>query len=219
MRKIFFILLLIFILSIIANIVFADEGKKEKKHFKEKFVIALQEKGIPKEIIVITISMLPIFELRGAIPIGQKILGLSWWFTFILAFIGNMLPIPFILLFLEPVSKWLRKIVIFDRFLEWLFARTRKRSEIIRKYEALGLILFVAIPLPITGAWTGSVAAFLFGIRFYNAILAISMGVFIAGCIVTALTVLGVWGAIIAGVLLSGLALSSFWKMFKKQDN
>jgi uncharacterized membrane protein len=128
----------------------------------------------------------------------------------------NLIIVIPILLFLEPISNFLRKLSVFDRFFRWLFARTRRRSAIVEKYETLGLILFVAIPLPVTGAWTGALAAFLFGISFRNAIVAIAMGVFIAGCIVATLTLMGIIGAIIAGVVLSLLGLSSFWGYLKK---
>ena len=100
MKKIFLILLITFVLliTIIINIAFAVPEEAEHHSFKEKIkegiIQFLQDKGIPKEIIVITIAMLPIFELRGAIPISHQFFGITWWFTFILAFIGNMIPVP-----------------------------------------------------------------------------------------------------------------------------
>jgi len=99
-----------------------------------------------------------------------------------------MLPVPFILYLLDPVSTLMSRWSYSDRFMTWLFDRTRARSETVRKYETLGLILFVAIPLPVTGAWTGSIAAFLFGLRKIPALVAVFCGVLIAGVVVSVAT-------------------------------
>jgi uncharacterized membrane protein len=136
-------------------------------------------------------AMLPVLELRGAIPLGILKFGLSLKEVYILSVIGNLIPVIPILLFLKFGSGFLRKYKWGDKFFTWLFAHTRRRSQLVEKYESLGLMLFVAIPLPITGAWTGSVAAFLFGIRFRYAFLAIILGVLLAGIIVVIATKLG----------------------------
>ncbi len=142
--------------------------------------------GIPKELAVFSIAMLPVSELRGAIPYGLLTEPkLSVARTYILAVLGNFVPVIPILLFLEPVSKFLRRVPILDRLLTWFFARTRRRGTLVEKYEAIGLTLFVAIPLPVTGAWTGAIMAFLFGIRFKWAAVCISLGIMIAGVVVT----------------------------------
>ncbi|MDD5551613.1 MAG: small multi-drug export protein [Candidatus Pacebacteria bacterium] len=148
----------------------------------------------PPEFLVFLLAMAPISELRGAIPTGVAIFGLSFWKVFCIAFFGNLIPVALILLFLEPVSKFLRKnSKFFDRFFNWLFEKTRKKvSPKIKNYEKLGLTLFVAIPLPITGGWTGAVAAFLLGLPFKVAFPLITIGVFIAGVIVSILTLSGV---------------------------
>ena len=113
--------------------------------------------------------------------------------TYILAVIGNMLPVIPLLLFLDPVSTYLRRFKIGDMFFSWLFTRTHyKHSERFEKYGTFALTIFVAIPLPVTGAWTGCAAAFVFGIKFRHALLAISAGVMIAGVIVTAFTLGGI---------------------------
>jgi uncharacterized membrane protein len=141
-------------------------------------------------VIVLVVSMLPIFELRGGIPCGFA-LGLVWWKTYLMAILGNMVPVVPLLLFLDPVSNWLRRrIALADRFFEWLFARTRRRTEAgIRKYGFFfGLMIFVAIPLPVTGAWTGCAAAFIFGIRFRYSLPAVLAGVLIASIIVSVAT-------------------------------
>jgi uncharacterized membrane protein len=114
-----------------------------------------------------------------------------WYYAFLLGVIGNLLPVPFILLFLETATRLLSRVRLFDRFLNWLFERTRRRGKIIQKYERIGLVLFVAIPLPVTGAWTGSLAAVLFGLKFKHAFLSIFIGVLIAGVIITCLSYFG----------------------------
>ncbi len=145
---------------------------------------------LPKELVITIIAALPVLELRGAIPIGLS-MGLEVKRVVFFSIIGNLIPIIPILFLLEPVSAYLRKFCLFKKFFDWLFERTRRRSDLIEKYEFLGLILFVAIPLPITGAWTGCVAATMFKIRLRYAILAITLGVVIAACIVTAVSLAG----------------------------
>lgn len=144
-----------------------------------------------EQFITFLTAMLPILELRGAIPLGILKLGLSAKEAYILSVVGNLVPVIPILLFLKSTSRFLRKYRWGDRFFTWLFAHTRRRSQLVEKYESLGLMLFVAIPLPVTGAWTGSVAAFLFGIRLRYAFLAITLGVLLAGVIVLLATKLG----------------------------
>jgi len=139
------------------------------------------------ELSVLIMAALPISELRGAIPLGA-IRGLPVVETYLLAVAGNLIPVIPLLLFLKPVSEKLSRFRITKRFFEWLYGRTKKRAEIVQKYEAIGLSLFVAIPLPITGAWTGCVAASLFRIKFKYALPAIICGVLLAGLIVTSLT-------------------------------
>jgi uncharacterized membrane protein len=113
--------------------------------------------------------------------------------AYFLAVIGNMLPVIPLLLFLEPVSTYLRRFRIFDIFFSWLFDRTRRNhTERFEKYGTLALTLFVAVPLPVTGAWTGCAAAFVFGIKFRHALPAILIGVMIAGLIVSFVTVSGI---------------------------
>lgn len=135
----------------------------------------------------VLLAMIPIGELRAAIPIANQSFHLPLWQAFVLAVIGNMIPIPFVLLFLGPVSDWLMKHSrLMNRFFGWLFSRTRKKLE--KKYELyaeIALAAFVAIPLPVTGAWTGAAAAFLFDIPFRKALFWIFVGVLTAGVIVT----------------------------------
>ena len=143
-----------------------------------------------KEIAVVVLSALPISELRGAIPLGIA-MGFSPLKVYLLAFIGNVIPVVPLLFLLQPISEKLRHIKIFEKFFNWLFERTRRKASLIEKFEALGLILFVAIPLPITGAWTGCVAATLFKIRFRYAFIAILCGIAIAGLVVLGISLAG----------------------------
>jgi len=168
--------------------------------------------GFSKELVVLIISALPILELRGAIPVAINLFNFHWYYAVLLAIIGNLIPVPLILLFLNAVVRFLSRVSFFDRFFQWLFAYTRKRGGIIERYERIGLALFVAIPLPITGAWTGSLAAVLFGLKFKHAMLSIFIGVLIAGIIVTCLSLLGWVGAVIAGIGLGALAVFGLWK-------
>jgi uncharacterized membrane protein len=149
----------------------------------------LASHGLPPEVIIFLLAMAPIFELRGAIPVAL-IFDIAIWKVYLTAVIGNMVPVLPILLLLEPVSNFLSEhSKTFNRFFEWLFNRTKRRVESkIEKYGALGLIVFVAIPLPVTGAWTGCIAAFLFGIRLRYSFPAILAGVMIAGIVVSIVT-------------------------------
>ena len=147
--------------------------------------------GFPNWLEVLAFAVSPISELRGAIPWAILKHHFPWYYAFLLAVIGNLLPVPFILLFLDTFSRLLSKIGIFEKMLHWLFERTRRRGKIIERYGWIGLALFVAIPLPITGAWTGSLIAVLFGLKFKHAFLSIFIGILIAGVIVTCATLLG----------------------------
>ena len=147
--------------------------------------------GFPNWLEVLAFAASPISELRGAIPWAILKHHFPWYYAFLLAVIGNLLPVPFILLFLDTFSRLLSKIGIFEKMLHWLFERTRRRGKIINRYERIGLALFVAIPLPVTGAWTGSLAAVLFGLKFKHAFFSIFVGILTAGIIVTCLCLLG----------------------------
>ena len=135
-------------------------------------------------------AMTPIGELRASIPLGLTILHQPWFLVFVISVIGNMIPPVFILWLFPKVSGWLMShSKLMNRFLNWLFERTRKKAhDKIEKYGDLALIIFVAIPLPNTGAWTGTLAAWLFGIPMKRALPNILYGVIIAGIIVTIIT-------------------------------
>lgn len=144
---------------------------------------------LPWWFVIIFISMIPFIELRGAIPIGIFYYdNLNWWMVVPLAIIGNMIPVPVILRHLGDVETWLRKRKWWDRFFTKLYSRTRARADAkIKKYEEIGVMFFVAIPLPFTGAWTGSLIAYLFNFEFKKALVIVFLGVCIAAAIVTLL--------------------------------
>lgn len=199
------VLFILIIASLILFLFVLLEGSEERRS-REKVIQSLEKTGMPGMVSAFLISMLPIFELRGGIPVAINYFKIEWWFSYIICVIGNMIPVVPILLLLGGVSKGLSKFAPFRRFFHWLFERTKKRGGIVERYKCLGLMLFVAIPLPVTGAWTGSVAAFLFGMRFASSVLFIFFGVLIAGVIVTVLSVLGILGAVCAGAGLMGVA-------------
>ncbi|MFN3301835.1 MAG: COG2426 family protein [Patescibacteria group bacterium] len=139
------------------------------------------------EIKTILLAMTPINELRGTIPLAISLWGLSPYKAFLFSLIGNMLPVFFLLWFLPKFSEFLiKQSKFFTKFFDWLFERTRRKFY--NKYQKFGdfaLVIFVAIPLPLTGAWTGAIAAFLFGISYGKSLALIFLGVFLAGLIVT----------------------------------
>jgi uncharacterized membrane protein len=152
----------------------------------------------------IAIAMLPIVELRGALPAAVKVFGLSWGLSFVLSIIGNLIPVPFLLRFFPAVEKFLRRWKPFELFFNWLFKRTRKKGEKkVKLWGEMGLILFVAIPLPVTGAWTGTLVSYLLDLNRFKSFIAITIGVLIAGLIVTVITYSSIWwGILIIAVLI-----------------
>ena len=137
-----------------------------------------------KMIGIFLISMLPIIELRGAIPIGAAI-GLPWYLNMIVSIIGNMLPVPFILLFSVKAFEFMKKHNIMVKFIEKIENRAKKRSEGLATGEFIGLMLFVAIPFPGTGAWTGALIAALLQFNRKRSFFYIGLGVVIASVIMT----------------------------------
>jgi uncharacterized membrane protein len=148
--------------------------------------------NLPEELWIFFTAALPVSELRGAIPLGLKTFEMPVFKTYLISVAGNFFPVIPILIFLEPVSGYLRRFPKWERFFNWLYGRTKRRAEVVQKYEALGLMLFVSIPLPITGAWTGCVAASVCGIRLKYALPAIFCGILLAGAVVTALVQAGI---------------------------
>jgi uncharacterized membrane protein len=177
-----------------------------------------------QELHIFLLSMTPIGELRVAIPVGLVAYNLNWFYVFVISVLGNLVPVVLLLMFLEKTSNYLsKKSQTFKRFFAWLFERTRKKyNSKIEKYDWLALMVFVAIPLPITGAWTASLVAFLFGIPFKKAFISIFSGIMIAGLIVSFVTKTGIaiekyfgWQIIIGILLLLTFILLIYYKIKK----
>lgn len=145
--------------------------------------------------VVFLTAMTPLGELRAAIPLGIGFYKLAPLTTLGVAFLGNIIPVIALYFLLDPLTKWLRRLgQPIDRWFTWLFAHTyRKHSADFDRYGSLALMIFVAIPLPFTGGWTGALLAYLFGIKWYYALSNLLIGVAVAGVIVTFLTLGGVW--------------------------
>ena len=155
------------------------------------FIIGIFGVNAGKVIGIFFISLLPVIELRGSIPIGYY-QGLPWYTNMITSIIGNILPVPFILLFVVKVFEFMKKRNIMVNIIEKIEKRAMSRSESIANKEFLGLMLFVAIPFPGTGAWTGALIAALLQFDRKKSFVYIFIGVLIAAALVT----LGVYGVI-----------------------
>ncbi len=137
---------------------------------------------------VLLLSMVPVLELRASIPVGCS-LGLSPWQCALAAIIGNMIPVPFIILFIRKIFDFLRKHwPRMGRFVEKMEAKAERKKPLVQKYAIFGLVLLVAIPLPGTGAWTGALVAAMLDIRMKRAIPCVFLGVILAAAIVTMLS-------------------------------
>ena len=145
------------------------------------------------ELTTLLISALPFIELRGALPLAVSYFHFSWPKAFVLSVAGNILAVLLVLFLVEKISDFLREHSRWwQRFFDWLFQRTRRKAKAtIDKYGQWGLYILVAIPLPMTGGWTGALAAFLFGLEKKRAALIISAGIVTAGLIVSLLTLGG----------------------------
>ena len=139
-----------------------------------------------KSVYTFLLSMVPVVELRGAIPLGFG-LGLPLWLNYTLCAVGNFIPVPFILLFIRRILDWMKTVhrFKFDKIALWVEAKAQKHSARVMKGVASGLFLFVAIPLPGTGAWTGALIAALFHMRMRYALPAIFLGILGAGVIMS----------------------------------
>lgn len=139
---------------------------------------------IPAELVTFFVSLLPVLECRGGIIVG-RLLGLPLAETVIISMLGNILPIPFILLFIKKIFKWLKPTKFFGKFVNRIEEHAMKKSDALKQGEFLGLMLFVGIPLPGTGAWTGAMISALLGIRIKKSILPIFLGVIMASVIIS----------------------------------
>lgn len=145
------------------------------------------ENAFGKWMMTFTMAMVPVLELRGAIPMGIAA-GLPPAAACVTAILGNLLPVPLIMLLARRVMDWLRGTAFFGPRIRWLERRAHLKGRIVRKYRLMGLVILVAIPLPGTGAWTGALVASVLDIRMRNAVPAIFLGLVIAGMLITFLT-------------------------------
>lgn len=137
------------------------------------------------------VSIIPFIELRGAIPFGILALGMPWYEVLLISFISNCIPVPFVILLSRPIFAWLKKTKAFSGFAYKFEEKMMKKSEQVTKYKLIGLFLFVAVPLPGTGAYSGSVIAALLNMRLKKSFISIASGVLVAGIIVTILSLCG----------------------------
>lgn len=143
--------------------------------------------GLPHELIIFLVSMIPVVELRGGLILAP-IFGMNIWKAILICLAGNIVPVPIILLFITKIFSWLKTTRLLKGFAEKLEAKAMNKSEKIARYEFWGLVLFVGIPLPGTGAWTGCLIAALLGIRFKKAFPAVIIGLLIATTIMCTIT-------------------------------
>lgn len=153
----------------------------------EIFVGFLESHNIPTALIPFIVSLFPVLELRGGM-IAAFILGVPFVQAFIVCFLGNMLPIPFILLFIRKIFYLMKKSKSLSKIVDKMESRADKKKDTMVKYKEWGLLLFVAIPLPGTGGWTGALIAALMDLRFKKCLPIITIGVFIAGLIMSLVT-------------------------------
>lgn len=148
----------------------------------------LRESELGQYILTLLVSMLPVVELRGAIPVGVS-MGINPWVAMGVSIIGNMIPVPFIILFIRRIFEWMKvRIPKLGNAINRLETKAEGKWEKVGKYELLGLAILVAIPLPGTGAWTGALIAAIMNIRIKYAIPTILLGVIVAGFLVTGVT-------------------------------
>ncbi len=147
----------------------------------------LFHEGVGGELIAFLASLLPVIECRGGMIIAKGF-GIPFLRAFLLCYLGNMIPVPFILLFIRKIFEFMKKHNILTKFIEFLEGKTARNQEKVMRYKQWGLLLFVAIPLPGTGAWTGSLFAALLDVDFKKALPIIAIGVFIADLIMSVLT-------------------------------
>ncbi|MBQ8183630.1 MAG: small multi-drug export protein [Clostridia bacterium] len=151
------------------------------------FVDLLESYNIPTQLIPFIVSLFPVLELRGGM-IAARALNIEFIQAFIICYLGNMIPIPFILLFIRKIFKLMRKVKFLGKIVDKLEARAEKKKGTIEKYKEWGLLIFIAIPLPGTGGWTGALIAAMMDLRMKKCLPIIALGVLIAGIIMSLVT-------------------------------
>ncbi|KAL2519429.1 putative small multi-drug export [Abeliophyllum distichum] len=182
--------------------------------FGVKVANALRASGWPDEAVVFALATLPVIELRGAIPVGYW-LQLKPVILTVLSILGNMVPVPFIVLYLKPFATFLAaKNQAASKFLDVLFEKAKEKAGPVEEFQWLGLMLFVAVPFPGTGAWTGAFIASILDMPFWSAVSANFLGVVLAGLLVNLLVNLGLKYATVTGIIL--FIISTFmWSILR----
>ena len=155
------------------------------------------QEHFPPQLAVFLIAMVPLVECRGAIPFGMVVLKMPMWEVLPIAIAGNILPVPFLLLLIRPVIAWLKTTKLFHPLAVWIAGKADTRKDQVLKYSKWGLFLFVAIPIPGTGAWTGALIAALLEMKVKSAFVTILLGMICAALIMTL-------GSMIVDGLISG---------------
>ncbi|KAK3145778.1 hypothetical protein QOZ80_3BG0257320 [Eleusine coracana subsp. coracana] len=192
----------------------AAEDSIKASGFGLRVAAALRRLGWPDDAVVFALATLPVIELRGAIPAG-------YWMRLhpvrltVLAVLANMVPVPFIILYLKKIATCLsQRSASATRIMELLFERARRKAAPVEEFQWLGLMLFVAVPFPGTGAWTGAIIASVLGMPFWSGFLANFAGVVLAGLLVNLLMNLGLKYAIVTGIILFFLS-SVMWGVLR----
>lgn len=149
-------------------------------------------RGLPPELTVFIISALPIFEIRGGVIAGLALFGMPLGDVLLFGLLGNIASVTPLLLFLEPMTRWLYGNKLADRLFHWLFERARRKADQVNRWGPLGLVFFTAIPLPVSGAWTATLISIVLGVRRWRAIASIYAGIVIAGVVVSVGTLGGI---------------------------
>ncbi|MDK2937707.1 MAG: COG2426 family protein [Eubacteriaceae bacterium] len=142
---------------------------------------------LPDWLEILLVSAIPVVELRGAIPLGILAYDMPYLQTYFLGVIGSLIPAPFILMFIPAILNWMAKTKVFGKLAQWIIRKGLKKTDKITRYKFFGLFIFVAIPLPGTGVWTGCLAASLLGMDFKQSMISVILGTMTAGLIVTLL--------------------------------
>lgn len=193
---------LMILASLLCSSAFASTESIKASQIGLKISSFMRRSGWPDELIVFVLATLPILELRGAIPVGYW-MQLEPLKVSILAVLGNMVPVPFILLYLKQLVTYAgKRSSVASSFLDRLIEITRKKAGPIEEFQWLGLMLFVAVPFPGTGAWSGAIAATILDMPFWEAVSANFFGVVFAGLLVNLLVNLGIKYAVIVGAIL-----------------
>jgi len=150
-------------------------------------VVDFFKNEVPAELIAFVVSLFPVLEIRGGM-IAARILEIEFIKAFIICYVGNLIPIPFILFFIKKIFAFMRKNKHLAKIVEKMEARSDKKKGTMEKYKEWGLLIFVAVPLPGTGGWTGALISALMDLRIKKSLPIIALGVFIAGLIMSLIT-------------------------------